>query len=92
MNEGSVHGQSKQIVWVVYGLLENRTADHDLRFIEETTTPQRTADEHPEYEACVAFPRESLCQLEPGSKVIANPVVAFMPGVRWPNAAERAGR
>jgi hypothetical protein len=88
----SLNGQSRQAVWVVYGLLENRTVDHDLRFIEETTTPQRTADEHPEYEACVAFPREALCQVEAGGKIIANPAAALMPGVRWPNAAEKAGR
>lgn len=47
---------SQSATWIVYGLLENRDDDHDLRFIGVSERPQEIADAHPEYEACMAFP------------------------------------
>lgn len=87
--------QSDSQCWIVYGLLENRDTDHDLRFIGISERPQEIADAHPEYEACMAFPEGAADQLTPGMKMLTGISAAtemWMVGGRWPNAAERAGR
>jgi hypothetical protein len=80
-------------MWLIYGLLENRENDHDLRFICETDKPQIVADEQAAegFEAFMAFPKTTACQLEPGSRFEIAPVAALlgMP-CRFANAAERA--
>lgn len=79
--------------WALYGLLENREIDHDLRFLSKVELDtfddfQAEADKYEgEYEIVVAFDTTRMHRASPGEEWITTiaPVAALMGGrARWP--------
>lgn len=72
--------------WALYGLLENREHDHDLRFLCLTDErPFEAAQPYlGEYEAVVAFDADSRKQVDREDEIVSGAAAVAMLGMGWP--------
>lgn len=58
--------------YLLYGLLDNRESDHDLRFIGCTDdVPEAVAELGDQYPAYLGLPRATVIHWEPGMRVLS---------------------